>query len=348
MYMNDVTLYRKYRPSNFKEVIGQDHIVKALKGALSENNIPHALLLYGTRGIGKTSIARIFANELKTAPSDLYEIDAASNRGIDDIRDLRDSVHTLPFSSKYKIYIIDEVHMLTKEAFNALLKTLEEPPAHVIFILATTELEKLPETIVSRCQTHTFKKPSQRVLAELVKKVGEKEGYTMDAGVANLIALLGDGSFRDTLGVTQKVLSSSADKKISTKEAEAITGAPPRALIEELITSIIEKKLDVALNIVARAVDNNISMKMFLNLILATMRQILLVKFSPNMKEVFKEQLDEESLQFIIEKGNSASQAISSKTLLVLLDAYTQTGHAHITQLPLELALISLLSEKHD
>ena len=143
-------LYRKYRPSNFKEVLGQDHIVKTLGGAINLGNISHAYLFAGTRGTGKTSIARIFANEIKTTENDLYEIDAASNRGIDDIRELRDSVNVLPFESPYKVYIIDEVHMLTKEAFNALLKTLEEPPKHVIFILATTEIEKLPDTIFSR------------------------------------------------------------------------------------------------------------------------------------------------------------------------------------------------------
>ena len=338
--MNDVTLYRKYRPSTFTDVIGQDHIINALKGALEQGNLPHALLFYGTRGTGKTSIARIFATELKTNESDLYEIDAASNRGIDDIRALRESVQTLPFNSDYKIYIIDEVHMLTKEAFNALLKTLEEPPAHVIFILATTELD--------RCQTHTFKKPSQKTLAELVKSVSEKEGYTMDTGATSLIALLGDGSFRDTLGVLQKVISSSADKKITTAEAEAITGAPQRALIEEMIIAIIDKKLDAALSIVARAVENNTSMKIFLELILATMRQILLLRFAPQMKDSFKEQLDEESLEFIVEKAKTAGPMLSSKTLLVLLDAYTQTAHAHITQLPLELALISLLADNND
>ncbi len=149
-------LYRKYRPQTFKDVIGQEHVVKVLEGAVKLGNISHAYIFSGSRGTGKTSVARILAREIGTSGNDLYEMDAASNRGIDDVREIRESVNTLPFESKYKIYIIDEVHMLTREAWNAFLKTLEEPPSHVIFIMATTELEKVPETVVSRCQTFAF------------------------------------------------------------------------------------------------------------------------------------------------------------------------------------------------
>jgi DNA polymerase-3 subunit gamma/tau len=167
-------LYRKYRPQTFAEVRGQDQVVKVLQGALSQNHIGHAYLFAGGRGTGKTSVARIFARAVGVGDTDLYELDAASNRGIDDVRTLREAVNTLPFSSPYKVYIIDEVHMLTKEAFNALLKTLEEPPAHVIFILATTEMEKLPDTIVSRCEVHQFKQPSRAMLKEQVIDVAKK------------------------------------------------------------------------------------------------------------------------------------------------------------------------------
>src|SRR3989344_6343971 len=146
-------LYRKYRPQKFADVIGQEHIVKVLEGAVALGNISHAYLFSGTRGTGKTSMARILSRAIGTSANDLVEMDAASNRGIDDIRDIRESVNTLPFESKYKVYIIDEVHMLTRDAWNAFLKTLEEPPAHVVFIMATTEIEKVPETVVSRCQT---------------------------------------------------------------------------------------------------------------------------------------------------------------------------------------------------
>jgi DNA polymerase III gamma/tau subunit len=211
----NIALYRKYRPEHFRDVIGQDHIVKAISGALEAGKVAHAYLLSGPRGTGKTTIARIIATSLGTSVNDIYEMDAASNRGIDDVREIRESVRTIPFDSKYKIYILDEVHMFTKDAWNALLKTIEEPPKHVIFILATTELEKVPETIISRCQTFTFKKPTDAILAEVVTRVAKQEGYTLEEGGASLIALLAGGAFRDALGTLQKVLSFSKEKKIS-------------------------------------------------------------------------------------------------------------------------------------
>ena len=158
--MHDLALYRKYRPKNFKEVLGQDHIVDVLESSVDTNKDSHAYLFVGSRGTGKTSVARIFATSIGVSANDLYEIDAASNRGIEDIRELRDGARVLPFDSKYKVYIIDEVHMLSKDAWGALLKILEEPPKHVIFILATTEFHKVPETIISRCQVFVFKKAS--------------------------------------------------------------------------------------------------------------------------------------------------------------------------------------------
>jgi replication-associated recombination protein RarA len=175
-------LYRTYRPAHWTEVIGQDHIVQTLRESINSGRTAHAYLFSGTRGTGKTTVARILAHELKTAPEDITEIDAASNRGIDDIRELREHVATLPFSSRYKVYIIDEVHMLSKDAWNALLKTLEEPPAHVIFILATTELNKVPDTIVSRCQTFVFRTPNRDILGAQIISIAQKEGYTLDAG----------------------------------------------------------------------------------------------------------------------------------------------------------------------
>lgn len=180
--MSEQTLYRKYRPQNFNDVVGQDHIVKPIMEALKQKTFSHAYLFSGTRGTGKTSVARIIAKELGVSVNDLYEIDAASNRGIDDIRELRESVQARPFDSEYKVYIIDEVHMLTDPAFNALLKTLEEPPAYSVFVLATTEPEKLPDTIVSRCETYQFKQPGRKVLADVVKNISKKEGYSLEVG----------------------------------------------------------------------------------------------------------------------------------------------------------------------
>ena len=344
MTKEHTVLYRKYRPSNFKEVLGQDHIVKALGGAINLGNISHAYLFAGTRGTGKTSIARIFANEIKTTENDIYEIDAASNRGIDDIRELRDSVNILPFESQYKVYIIDEVHMLTKEAFNALLKTLEEPPKHVIFILATTEIEKLPDTIVSRCQTFQFKKPSQKILKDLVLDVAKKEGFILEPASADLIATLGDGSFRDTLGIVQKVISSSADKKISIAEVEMVTGAPKGKIVNDFISAIAEKNIEIGLKAIEDAVENNVDMKVFTKLILNKLRAILLVRFSKDMAKQIEGELSEEDFKFVQELADNKEANISSETIKEMLEVGEKVGKAFIKQLPLELALMKLTS----
>ncbi|MCK5027784.1 MAG: DNA polymerase III subunit gamma/tau [Candidatus Pacebacteria bacterium] len=342
----ETTLYRKYRPQNFKEIIGQDHIVDTLQSALKLGNFAHAYLFSGSRGIGKTSIARILAGELGTTANDMHEIDAASNRGIDDIRELREAVRTLPFESKYKVYIIDEVHMLTKEAFNALLKTLEEPPEHVVFILATTEAEKLPATIVSRCQTFTFKKPTQVILKDAALAIAKKEGYTLDKSAAELIAVLGDGSFRDTIGMVQKVMSTSADKKITAEEVEAITGAPRSALIDSVITAIAENDIEKVLATVHKAAEGNINMKMFVKLILAKLRFILLLRFAKSMESTIKDEVDKDDFEFLKKMSDPKNTAISSKTVLVLLEAYTKLDLAYVAHLPLELALIEMMEDK--
>lgn len=346
--MSEITLYRKYRPSTFDDVVGQDHIVGAIKGMLAQGAIAHAYLMNGTRGTGKTSIARIIAAELETSQNDLYEIDAASNRGIDDIRELRESVQTLPFDSKYKVYIIDEVHMLTKEAFNALLKTLEEPPSYVIFILATTEMEKIPDTIISRCQTYTFKKPTLKTLQELVKKVSEKEGFAIATPALHLIAMLGDGSFRDTLGMLQKVIGASAEKKIELAEVEKIAGAPPQLFVYDMVRAIANGNVDAALSLVAKAGEANISMKIYLTLILTTLRQIMLLTFAPSMKKDIEEQLDENGVALMAEVVQIKPSRMRSGTLLRLLEASTQIDSAHIQSLPLELALVDILGDSSD
>ena len=217
--MHDLALYRKYRPQKWEEVFGQDHITNILESSIKTNKVSHAYLFVGSRGTGKTTVARIFAKEIGVSANDLYEIDAASNRGIEDIKELREGVRVLPFDSKYKIYIIDEVHMLSKDAWGALLKTLEEPPKHVIFILATTELHKVPETIISRCQVFTFKKASEAMLKNIVLHIAKEEGYELDKDGAELLAVLADGSSRDGLGELQKVLNFS-EKNDKNKKAK--------------------------------------------------------------------------------------------------------------------------------
>ena len=342
--MNEIALYRKYRPQNFKDVLGQENIVKVLEGSIALGNISHSYLFAGSRGTGKTSVARIFAKAIGCSDNDLYEIDAASNRGIDDIRELREAVNTLPFESPYKVYIIDEVHMLTKEAFNALLKTLEEPPKHIVFILATTEIEKLPETIVSRCQVFSFKKPSQKILKELVLNLAKKEGFKIESSSADLIAILGDGSFRDTQGILQKILSFSKDKKISAEEVEQVAGAPRASLVNDFIKSIDDKDLPRGLEAIKSAVSNNIDMPVYLKLVLRKMRAILLLKYAKNMESSIKEEYSEEDFSFLKELSTKKESNINSKTLFEMLTAYDAVARANIPELPLELALIKICS----
>jgi len=338
-------LYRKYRPQGFKDVLGQEHIVDALTGALKQGNVAHAYLFSGSRGTGKTSIARILAKEVKTSANDLHEIDAASNRGIDDIRELREAVTVLPFESPYKVYIIDEVHMLTKEAFNALLKTLEEPPVHVIFMLATTEIEKLPDTIISRCQTFTFKKPSQKILKSAVLAIAKAEGFELEPSAADLIAILGDGSFRDAQGILQKIIFSSTDKKISVSEVEKIAGAPKGGLVNSIVFAIQSGELEKGLSAVNTAVEGNIDMKVFLKMILHKVRSVMLLKYARDMEGVIKEQFSGEDFELLKKLSGEAQGKINSNTLNELLLAYDATGRSYIPQLPLELALIKILGQ---
>ncbi len=335
-------LYRKYRPQAWNDVIGQEHIVSVLEGSIKQNKVAHAYLFSGSRGTGKTSIARIFAKALEVSDNDIYEIDAASNRGIDDIREIRDGVSVLPLESTYKVYIIDEVHMLTKEAFNALLKTLEEPPSHAIFLLATTETDKIPETVLSRCQVFTFKRPNRDILKNLVTKIAKKEGFTLENGVADLIALLGDGSFRDTLGILQKVLGTSDKEKISISEVENITGAPKGSLVNDFIQAIAQAQKEKALSLIMKVSENNISMKTFTALVLEKLRVILMLKNAPTLAKELQESVSEDDWKIIENLSKASESRINSTALLELIRAYDAIGKAYIESLPLELATIAI------
>ncbi|OGG71769.1 DNA polymerase III, subunit gamma and tau, partial [Candidatus Kaiserbacteria bacterium RIFCSPHIGHO2_12_FULL_56_13] len=236
--MAEQSLYRAYRPKTFSEVVGQEQVTGPLSEALKAKKVGHAYLFAGSRGLGKTSVARILVREAGCTEKDLYEIDAASSNSVEDIRHLTENVYTLPFDSPYKVYILDEAHMLSKSAWNAFLKTLEEPPKHAIFILATTELERVPDTVQSRCQVFEFKKPSRGALAKLATDVAKKEGCMLAPDAAELIALLAEGSYRDALSVLQKVLTVSSDKKLLREEVEKATGAPKRELVHSLIYAL--------------------------------------------------------------------------------------------------------------
>ena len=340
-----IALYRTYRPKTFTEVLGQEQVVTALEGAVRDGNIAHAYLFSGSRGTGKTSVARIFARAIGTSDKDLYEIDAASNRGIDDVRALREGVNTLPFESPYKVYIIDEVHMLTKEAFNALLKTLEEPPKHVVFILATTEFDKLPETIVSRCQTFRFKKPSQALVVQLMIDVAKKEGFTLEPEAAALVALVADGSFRDAHGVLQKIIASLPEKtkKISLKDAEEITGSPRNALVLDFVTALAQGSTEQAFAVVENIRKENFDTTMFLNLVLLKVRAVLLLKYSHDYEKKFQEELSEHEYATLKSIAENKTSRITSKTLATLLDASITMRAAAEPTLVLELMIMQTI-----
>jgi len=337
-----VALYRKYRPEHFKEVLGQDHIVSALEGALKDDVVAHAYLFSGSRGTGKTSTARIFARAVGCSLKDIYEIDAASNRKIEHIREIRDAVSVLPFDSPYKVYIIDEVHMLTDPAFNALLKTLEEPPAHVLFMLATTEKRKLPDTIISRCQSFEFKKPSLRVLESMLQVVAKKEGMTLKPSVAHNLALLSDGSFRDALGMLQKVFYATDDNTIDVSDVERIAGVPQSSFVHDFITAIDTKDASKGLVVIDTVTKENIDMKVFCMMVINSIRTLLLLRHAPDMKSLLQERYSEEDFSFLESLSKDSKNSLTAKTLKELLSAYNDINFAAIATLPLELAFIKM------
>lgn len=350
--MHDLALYRKYRPKKFKEVLGQDHIVKVLESSVENNKVSHAYLFVGSRGTGKTTVARIFASDIGVSVNDIYEIDAASNRGIDDIKELREGVRVLPFDSKYKVYIIDEVHMLSKDAWGALLKTLEEPPKHVIFILATTELQKVPETIISRCQVFTFKKATNTLCKKMLLDVAKSEGFELDVPSAELLAILADGSFRDALGELQKVLNFSEKnknkkmQKIIREEVEKITGAPKTVLVNDFICAITEKNLEKGIRVIQKASEENLDMKLYFKLIIQKFRIAIILRYVPKLQEEMDGEISENDLEFLKELIKKDKEGmVRSQALSILLEAYKNMDSAFIAELPLELALIRILGQ---
>ncbi|KAF0120887.1 MAG: DNA polymerase III subunit gamma/tau [bacterium] len=300
--MSYLVLARKWRPQLFEDVVGQKHVTKTLQNAIIGNRVPHALLFTGTKGVGKTSVARILAKALNCqdgptpAPCnqcqlckdisagvsiDVLEIDGASNTGVDDVRELRENVRYLPSKGSHKVYIIDEVHMLSNSAFNALLKTLEEPPEHVVFIFATTEPHKIPPTILSRCQRYDFKRiPTRDILAHLKLIVSDEKVQISDKGLA-LIAREAEGSMRDAQSILDQAISF-AGKDISYDEIVEILGIIDRKLFYETSLSIIEKKPQRCLDIIEDVYNYGYDIKEFYKGLLEQFRNLVVAKVTEN------------------------------------------------------------------
>lgn len=331
-----MSLYLKYRPLDFKNLVGQDHAVTTIRNAIKRESLNHAYLFSGPRGTGKTSLARIVAKALNCLQRgvdgepcnecsictgvnegrlvDMIEIDAASNRGIDEIRDLREKIVFAPNQARAKVYIIDEVHMLTKEAFNALLKTLEEPPSHAYFILATTEAHKIPETIISRCQQFNFKRISQGVITERLKYIADLEHIETDIEALSMIAKIANGGLRDAIGLFEQM---TMDGSVGYKRVAENLGLNSMVFIEKFFQNLIERKALKGIEIISQVNAQGHNLYQFANEFIAYLRE-----------------------QMLINLENSKDTATIIGFIDIFSEAKLQMNQALIPQLPLEVAVI--------
>lgn len=335
-------LYRKYRPQNFNDLYGQDSIKEILKDSIINNKLAHAYCFNGPRGTGKTSTAKLFAKAINCENAkdgiacgecnscknfnenpDIIEIDAASNNGVEEIRELRDNVKILPSNSKYKIYIIDEVHMLSQSAWNAFLKTLEEPPKHVIFILATTEIQKVPITVLSRCQRFTFRKIPKNIICERILSIAKEENIDIDESAAEYIADLADGGMRDALGYLDQL--SKENKKITTEIIQNCFGIISDSTIEEIFLTAKEENLENLQNIF-----NDISNQgLEVNLLISKILNYLYneeIKILQNKVSVFNDLQMIKDLAFEISNCYLKKDALTLIKIVILSKIKTQNG----------------------
>ena len=328
-------LYRKYRPTVFSEVVGQEHITNTISGSLKTGKISHAYLFTGTRGTGKTTCAKILAkavcceNPVNGEPcgecesckliaegntTDINEIDAASNNGVNDIRDLKEQVSFLPTALKYRVYIIDEVHMLSINAFNALLKTLEEPPSHVVFILATTEVHKLPATILSRCQRFDFKRLEPQTIVKRINYIAEKEGFTVTEGAATMISSLADGGMRDALSILDQC--SAASDNIDETVIRDVCGIAGNENIFALVSAINNNDTATALQTVDILYRNSVDMKKLIFELISCYRNLMIIKTVKSAKGLMVCSEDEFSKLTEMAEDYTLSRIIDSLTTL--------------------------------
>lgn len=364
-----LVLYRKYRPQTFSEIIGQEHVIQTLTNAILQKMISHAYLFSGPRGSGKTSIARLLAKAvncenlqgfnpcnkcsscleiMKGSSMDLIEIDAASHRGIDEIRELRDGIRFVPTKSKHKVFIVDESHQLTKEAANALLKTLEEPPAHAIFVLATTEIHKMITTIISRCQRFDFRKLTVPEIVKQLEIICEKEKVKIEKPALESIALNSGGSIRDAEGLLDQVLTFSGDigqkKEIKAQDIRDLLGLIEIDLVGKFTDLLCQKKANEAINFLNEIMEKGLDLQEFAKSLINYFRQALILKISqpgvgslvnPFITGLTKEEFTKLQTQAAVFKNSELQKIIN-----FFLEAENKMKYSPIPQLPLELAII--------
>jgi DNA polymerase-3 subunit gamma/tau len=365
-----LAIYRKYRPKTLQDLIGQELVVEILKNAAKTNKISHAYLFYGPRGTGKTTAARILAkiancetrandpqfrkkgepcNQCRPCREidegqglDLIEIDAASNRGIDEIRNLKEGIHLSPVSYRYKVFIIDEAHQLTRPAADALLKILEEPPAHAIFILATTEYDKLPPTIVSRTQRFHFRRlPTQKILEKL-NKIAVEEKLNIDTAALELVATAAEGSFRDAEALLEQVIS--LGQGTGLESVEQILGKVGFVRTAALAGYILENDLQAALEYLAEINEAGFNLIQLNKDLIHYLRRVLALKFDPRLEDVFQRELTPEEIAEL--KKHSALIQDEEKIIKLiksLIRAYSEMRYSPFALVPLEIAIIENL-----
>ncbi|MEK7519795.1 MAG: DNA polymerase III subunit gamma/tau [Patescibacteria group bacterium] len=353
-------LYRKYRPGDFSEVIGQEHVVQTLKNAVAKGMVAHAYLFAGPRGTGKTTLARILAkavncekpkqgapcNECERCKAvasgramDVVEIDAASNRGIDEIRELRDGIRQVPSFLPYKVYIIDEAHQLTKEAFNALLKMLEEPPAHAIFVLATTVADKMPATILSRVQRFDFKKLSAEQILQKLTRITKEEKRTADEAALRMVAHAAEGGLRDAESMLTQVFSFTHEK-LTPAVVEQALGIVGVARTAAFVDTLLERDMARVIVVLNEMYRMGASMEEFLKSLTNYARAMMLLRLDATLRQAAAPELTDEQFSVMVAQCKKLKDGEAESLMAALIEAHDMTKKTSIATLPLELAIL--------
>lgn len=362
--MANLVLYRKYRPQTFSEFINQEHVVQTITNALASGQVSHAYLFSGPRGCGKTTLARLLAKAVNCESRkdgqfepcnkcsscldinqgrsvDLIEIDAASHRGIDEIRELKDGIRFVPTKSKYKVFIIDEAHQLTKEAFNALLKTLEEPPAHAIFVMATTEVHKMIPTIISRCQRFDFRKLT---VPEIIKKIeidAKKEKIKIEKPAAELIARSARGSIRDAESLLDQTITFCGQREIKAQDVKDLLGLVEITQVADFTDLLIERQAGKAIDFLNKIADKGLDIGEFTKTFINYLREGLILKIAPDQNPSHLG-LTKEEVARLKEQIKALKQEQIHKTIETFLSASNKMRYSPIPQLAIELAIVEI------